>query len=66
MQDHLMARAAPLFISVRQAHQRLGISRSTFYELVGQGRIPVAHLGRRVLVPVAEVDRFAAELVNGK
>ena len=45
-------------ISVEEAGAVLGISRSTAYECVKRGEIPSIRLGRRVVVPVAEVRRM--------
>lgn len=42
-------------VSVEEAAQFLGISRSAAYEAVRRQQIPSLRLGRRVLVPVARL-----------
>lgn len=54
--------ADELFMSVREAARRLAVSRTTVYELIGDGELRIVKLGSRTLVPVAELMRFAAEL----
>ena len=49
----------PLLLSVAQAAELLGVSRSTPYQLVAAGRVPVVRLGRTVRVPRREVERLA-------
>ncbi len=43
--------AHPLTLSVEEAAQLLGISRTLAYELVRRGDLPRLRLGRRVVVP---------------
>jgi hypothetical protein len=57
----------PAFCSVDRAARRLGISRSTAYKLAnewldteGKEGLPCVRLQRRILVPVAVIDRWAA------
>lgn len=45
----------PLTLSVTEAGNLLGVSRSTAYELVRTGELASVQLRRRVLVPVAVV-----------
>jgi excisionase family DNA binding protein len=45
----------PLTVTVEQAAKLLGIGRSTAYELVHTGDIPSLRLGRRIVVPAAEL-----------
>jgi excisionase family DNA binding protein len=45
-------------ISVAEAGKRLGVSRNLAYEAVKAGQIPVIRIGRRLLVPVAALDRM--------
>ncbi len=39
-------------MSISEAAELLGISRTTAYELAHSGELPVVRLGRRILVPV--------------
>jgi excisionase family DNA binding protein len=54
-------RTGRLTMSVEEAGEMLGISRSLTYELVRRGELPCLRLGRRLVVPIraleAMVDR---------
>jgi excisionase family DNA binding protein len=54
-----------LTLTVAEAGQMLGVSRSYAYELVRQGALPCMRLGRRIVIPVraldALIDRVVAE-----
>jgi excisionase family DNA binding protein len=45
-----------------EAGKALGISRTTAYKWANDGTLPIIKLGRRILVPIAQLDR----LLNGK
>ena len=47
-------------MSVPEAARLLGVSRMTAYSAVREGTIPSLRIGRRVLVPRAELDRLLA------
>ena len=49
-----------LALSPEEAARALGIARSTFYELV-LPQVRVATVGRRRLVPTAELERWLSE-----
>ena len=49
----------PLLLSVSRAAELLGISRSSLYQLVAVGRVPVVRLGRTVRIARPELDRLA-------
>jgi excisionase family DNA binding protein len=49
-------RPQPMTMSVDEASEALGISRSLAYELVRRGEIPSLRLGRRIVVPVRALD----------
>lgn len=51
----------PLLISVEQAASRIGLSRSRVYELIDAGQFPHKRVGRRLLVPVKALERWAEE-----
>ena len=55
----------PLLLPVRDAAHRLGLGRDTTYGLVREGRLRAIHVGRRVLVPVTELEDFVARESNG-
>jgi excisionase family DNA binding protein len=43
-------------MTVEEAGEALGISRSHAYELIRQGELPSLRLGRRVVVPIAPLE----------
>ena len=45
----------PITVSVDEARNAIGIGRTKFYELVGQGRLKTLKIGRRTLVLVASI-----------
>ena len=47
-----------LALSVEEAANLLGISRSLAYELAARGELPVLRLGRRIVVPRAALERL--------
>lgn len=47
----------PLLVNVPEACRLLSLGRSSLYELIGSGDLRVIRVGRRVLVPTAELDR---------
>ena len=54
-----------LAVSPAKGAALLGISRSRFYELLGD-QIPLLKLGRRSLVRVADIERFLESLSGGE
>ena len=50
-------------VSVRQMGDRLNIGYSSAKLLIAQNRIRSIRCGRRVLVPVAEIDAYVAALL---
>lgn len=62
--DAPTALGSELLVSVPEAGRRLGISRSTALELVASGRLGSVKVGARRLVPVAELERFVADLCD--
>lgn len=53
---------APIFISVSQAAQALGISRWVCYQLLDKGAIESRYHGRRRLVSVTSLREYAENL----
>jgi excisionase family DNA binding protein len=47
-----------LALSVGQAAEALGVSRGTIYRLINSGALHSKRLGRRRLVPLAELERL--------
>jgi len=56
----------PLLLSIPDAGRTLGVGRSSAYELIRAGKLRVVHIGRRALVPRAEVERLYAELTGDR
>ena len=53
----------PLFVSVPAVAKRLGVGETTAWvKLIGGGLISVVKIGRRTLVAVTELERYAASL----
>jgi excisionase family DNA binding protein len=44
--------------SMKQAWQKLGISRGSAYALANKGKLPTIRLGRRLVVPKVALDRL--------
>ena len=51
-----------LLLTVREAADRLGIGRSTAYELIAAGDLETVHIGRACRVPAVALDRFVETL----
>jgi excisionase family DNA binding protein len=51
----------PLAHQIPAACHRVGIGRTTLYELIKQGRIRTIKVGTRTLVPESELQRFISE-----
>ena len=47
-------------LSVDAAAKLLGVARGTAYEAIRRGEIPAIRLGKRLLVPVAALERMLA------
>jgi excisionase family DNA binding protein len=53
-----------LTLTVEEAGQMLGVSRSYAYELVRQGALPCMRLGRRIVIPVRALDALIDQVVT--
>jgi excisionase family DNA binding protein len=51
-----------LLVTTKDAWQSLGIGRTRFFEILSEGQIHAVRLGRRTLIPVTELEKFAAAL----
>ena len=51
----------PLAVSPRQAARYLHVGHDSIYQLIGSGRLRSLKLGRRRLIPMAELQRFLAD-----
>lgn len=52
----------PRVKTVTQAGQILGIGRSAAYAAAKRGEIPTVKIGRRIVVPIAALERLLQEL----
>lgn len=48
-------------LTVEEAARMLGLARSTAYDCVARGEIPSIRMGRRILVPTAELRKLLGE-----
>jgi excisionase family DNA binding protein len=48
-------------LSVEEAGKLLGLGRSAAYAAVNRGQIPTLRFGRKLVVPVAELERLVGE-----
>lgn len=54
----------PEFYTREAAARRLGVGKTTVWELTTQGVIGVAYIGRKPLIPVVELDRYISTLID--
>lgn len=52
---------APLAHRIPDACQRIGVGRSSLYELIKSGRLKTVRIAGRTLVPESELQRLVAE-----
>lgn len=57
---------AQLGMSVKEFMRAAGVSRSTAYKLIWEGKIPAVRLGRRLIIPRQAVDKIFNEAANKK
>ena len=50
--------------SIPEAAKALGVGRSAAYEAARTGQIPTIRIGKRILVPVAALERLLADSGN--
>ena len=48
----------PLCVSVDEAARALGICRSLAFKLIAEGKLPAIRLGRRLVVPLAQLKKM--------
>jgi excisionase family DNA binding protein len=52
-----------LLLKVEQAAEKLGIGRTTTYQLIQSGALPSVKIGRRRLVPATAPDEYVSKLL---
>ena len=51
-----------LFVSPRQAALMLSLSKPMIYVMIARGQLRAHRFGQRLLIPIAEIESFAAQL----
>jgi excisionase family DNA binding protein len=51
-----------LLLTIPQVALRLGVGRTTVYELTNAGELEVVHIGRCARIPAAAVDTFVERI----
>lgn len=51
------------FVGVPEFGRQFAIGRTKAYALVSAGVVRSCRIGERIVIPIAELDRFAAELL---
>jgi excisionase family DNA binding protein len=54
----------PEFYTREAAARRLGVGKTTVWELTTRGVIGVAYIGRKPLIPAVELERYIAALIE--
>ena len=57
-----LAEAAARLQGIKSAQERLSVSRSTIFELIGSGQLRSVLIGRRRLIPEQAIRDFIAQL----
>ncbi len=50
-----------LLLRIPEAAQRLGLGRSTVYELVAAGELPIVRIGKSVRIPVSRLEAWVED-----
>jgi excisionase family DNA binding protein len=53
---------APLAVNPTKGAKVMGVSRSTFYQLLRNGELPLIKIGTRSLIRIADIESKLAEL----
>lgn len=51
---------APIAASIVEAARAIGVGRTTLYELISSGELPVVKIGRRTLIPLTSINALIA------
>jgi len=64
--DNSIAPVPRLALTIREAGEAVSLSPRTVEELIRVGELRVKRVGRRVLVPVASLERWLAEQADSQ
>lgn len=53
-------------LTIPEAVRRYGVGRSTLYKLMGDGSLPARKVGKRTLIPVADLEAWFASLPGAR
>lgn len=64
--EELSATSSPekLLLTTSEAAERLGIGRTTLYELIRAGKLRTIKIGRRRLIPATAIPKMIATLIE--
>ena len=63
----MVERETPYIMTIPEAGRRyFGIGRSAAYEAARRGQLPTLRIGRKLLVPIAAVERMLEEAGRGQ
>jgi excisionase family DNA binding protein len=51
-----------LLVPTKEARRRIGVGKTTLFDLLKKKRLRAVRLGSRTMIPVSELERFAATL----
>jgi excisionase family DNA binding protein len=54
----------PLAVNPTKGAKVMGVSRSTFYQLLRDGELPLIKIGTRSLIRIADIENKLAELAS--
>ena len=61
-----MAPVEPYAVSILEAVRLSGIGRSSIYQAIGRGELPIRKSGRRSLILTADLQQWLSKLPTGR
>jgi len=55
---------AKLTMSVSEAAKKLGVARNSLYEGVKRGEVPYVRIGKRILIPIAALEKKLSHIAE--